>query len=454
MTEGAESSKPEDGPLAPRLMQRDRAILTRSQKVRLYPFVLGRAEGTRLWDVDGREYVDWTSAGCVANVGYSDPRVRSAIEVGLDGERFGVLACHVNQPALELAERLVSLLPGEFAKKVWFGLAGAMDCVAKLAPLAAGRPRMVCFVGGFAGSSLGASGISGHHSLARPVGPGHVTKAPYPHPYRCPWGPCDQSECSLRCLRYLEQDILGTISPAEDTAAIVIEAIQSDNGEVVPPDNYLPALRELCDRHGIWLIFDEIKTGYGRTGRMFAFEHAGIEADAVGLGKPMAGGMPLSAVVGRAEILEGPVYMTHTLAGAPVSCRAGLAVLDVLEQDGLFERATQRGRRLREGLEELAARYPLIGDVRGRGLILGAELVCDRESRAPATRDAARLAYRCFELGLLVLYCGRHGNVIEITPPLITSEPEIDHGLALFERAVDDISRGQFDDKKLQWAVS
>jgi 4-aminobutyrate aminotransferase len=231
--------------------------------------------------------------------------------------------CHPNARAVELAERLCGLVPGDFAKKAWFGATGsdASDCCARLLPMATGRRRLITYVGGYHGTTAGAASLSGHQAQAAVIGGGNVAKVPYPDPYRCLWGPCDRAGCSLRCLEYLERYALGAISPAEDTAAVIVEAVQSDGGEVVPPANYIPALRELCDRHGIWLVFDEVKVGLGRTGRWFAFEHSGVTADAVILGKPLGGGLPLSGVVGRAELLDVPTYSLMTLGGSPVPAR-------------------------------------------------------------------------------------------------------------------------------------
>ena len=431
------------------MARRDAAAITRSQKYRLYPFVADRASGVRLWDPDGNEYLDWMGVGGAVPLGYGHPEVRDAAVAAIDKEYAHPLVCYIHEPAVTLAERLIELVPGDFAKKVWFGNSGsdAMDYLAKVVPLAADRPRIVSFIGAFHGMTIGSGAVSGHGALSRPIAGGHITKAPYPNPYRCTWGPCDPEECSLRCLDYLRSELLTNVSPAAETAAVFAESIQSDSGEIVPPDNYFPALRELCDELGIWLIFDEIKTGFGRTGRMFGFEHFGIEADAMGLAKPLGGGFPLSAVVGRVEIVEvDDLYTAYTLGGHPVSCTASLAFIDVLQRDDLAANAADVGGYLTEKLLEMKARHPLIGDVRGKGLLLGVELVADRRTREPAEMDARRLAYRCFELGLILV---AFDNVMEITPPLTITRADADEALAVFERALADIEAGRFDDAKL-----
>jgi 4-aminobutyrate aminotransferase len=281
------------------------------------------------------------------------------------------------------------------------------------------------------------------------VGSGNVTKVPYPDPYRCSWGPCDPADCSLKCLDFIDDYAFHGSSPAAETAAVVMEPIQSDGGDVVPPRNFIPALRELCDKSGIWLVFDEVKTGLGRTGTMFAHEYDQVQADAISLGKPLGGGLPLSAVLGRKELLDQDVLALYTLGGSPVPVAAGLAVLDVLRSESLIENARVRGAELLAGLRSMMEEHPLIGDVRGRGLMVGAELVTDRTTREPAARDAARVAYRCFELGLLILYCGRHSNVLEMTPPLNITSQDVAEMLSILDRALGDIEAGAFDDDKL-----
>ena len=433
------------------MLAREDAALADVLKIRFYPFVAAAAEGVRMWDLDGKEYLDLTGSAGVAQTGYGHPRVTDAIVSGLRRHPTGMLCCHASEAAVDLAERLCGIVPGDFPKKAWFGTTGsdANDCVARLLPMATGRRRLITFVGGYHGTTTGSAGLSGHQTQAAVIGGGNVTKVPFPDPYRCAFGPCDRDGCSLRCLEHLERYALGATSPAEDTAAVLMEAIQSDGGEVVPPANVIPALRDLCDRHGIWLVFDEVKTGLGRTGRMFAFEHAGVVPDAVTLGKPLGGGLPLSAVVGRRELLDVPTYSLFTLGGSPVPCAASMATLDVIRDEGLVENADRMGARLLDGLRAIQGRSRLIGDVRGRGLIVGIELVVDRATREPAPVDAHRVVYRCFELGLLTLYAGLMGNVIELTPPLTINSGEIDEALSIFERALADVEAGGFDDAKL-----
>ena len=432
------------------LLERD-DVITNSNKVRLYPFAVGRTAGNRVFDREGREFYDWEGSVCVALTGYGHSHVRAAINRTLDTEYVQLLSIHPSEPAVALAERLVELTPGTFDKKVWFGASGsdALDCLVKLLPRTPGRPRLVSYVGAHHGLTVGAGLISGDNIQAHFMNAGHITKAPYPYPYRCAWGPCDPEGCSLRCLKFLEDEVLKPVSPPEETAAIFFEPVQSFGGEIVPPPNYPPALRELCDRHGIKLIVDEVKTGLGRTGRFSAAEHWNIVPDAVALGKALGGGLPLSAVVARSEMLQDQPLTASALAGSPAPCAAGVATLEVVEGEGLIESAATIGTRLMDGLKAIQSRSKLVGDVRGLGMILGVEIVADRESREPSALDATRLCYRCYELGLLLISLGRHGNVIEITPPLTTTAAEADAALAIFEQALSDVEAGRFDDAKL-----
>ena len=420
------------------ILARDEALITATMKYRLYPFSVARAKGIQLWDCDGNEYLDFMAVGGAIAAGHGHPRIRKAIESALENGIAHPLVCYSHKPAVELAERLVELLPADFDRKVWFGVSGsdAMDFLAKVAPIASGRPRLISFTGAFHGMTIGSGGISGHAALSKPIPGGHITKAPFPNPKRCFWGPCEQSGCSLKCLEFLEGEILGNLSPPSETAAIFTEIIQSDSGEVVAPENYFPALREVCNKHGIWLIVDEIKTGLGRTGRLFAFEKYGIVPDGIALAKPLGGGLPISAVVARSEIFDADLYTAYTLGGSPVACTSALALLDVIQEEGLVENAAEMGAYLMSSLRELMQDHPVIGEVRGEGLLVGVELNHVEDSEENLSDNAARLAYRCFELGLILL---SFGSVIEMTPPLTITKSEIDQGVDIFRQAIETI---------------
>ena len=435
-----------------KIWNRETQAIGNVMKIRFYPFIPASANGVNICDPDGKLYLDFSASGSVAILGYGHPEVREAILSELDNSWTTMHCCYPGERAIELAERLITLFPGDFHKKAWFGTTGsdANDCIYKLVPRAAGRLRLISYVGAYHGQTAGSSALSGHSAQSKSIGSGNVTKVPYPYCYRCPWEENNSDDCSLQCLNFLEEYALSTISPAEDTAAIIMEPIQSDGGEIVAPIRYIQALKEICNQHGIWLFFDEVKTGLGRTGKFFAFEHFNIEADGVSMAKPLGGGLPLSTVVTHQEILDVDLFNLYTLGGSPVPCAAALATLDVIDRDGLIDRAEQLGRYLIESLTRLRESHELIGDIRGQGLMAGIELVKDRESKVPANKETARLVYRCYELGLLVIYSGLLGNVIEITPPLIINEAQIDKGVEILDRALSDIETGQFDDTKLE----
>lgn len=435
------------------LVARDAAVLGDVLKVRFYPLAVQSEEGCTITDVDGNAYLDFMAGWAVANTGYGNREIIDPVVDQMHKTSFATLTALVNQPAVDLAERLIALMPGDFPKKAWYGMHGsdATDALSKLVPMAAKRPRLMSYIGGYHGQTGGSAALSGHTAQARVMGGGNIVKVPYPYPYRCLFGSTSAEECGIKYLDYIENYIFRTICPPEDTAGIIIEAIQSDGGDIVPPDNYLPGLEALCRKYGIMLLLDEVKVGFGRTGTMFGFEHWNVTPDAVAMGKSIGSGVwALSAVVARSEILDvGTAINMYTVAGNPVSCTAGLATLDYIERHNLTQNAREIGAYLLDGFNNLARKHPLIGDVRGKGMILGVELVRDRKTKEPAATEAAKVVYRCKELGLILFYGGIYSNVLEITPPLIMTREQADQGLAIIDQALGDIAGGRFPDEKL-----
>lgn len=429
------------------LDEMDGGLIADALKIRFSPHTTAQGRGARLIDVEGREYIDFAAGWAVANTGYSHPHVKQRIVEQLERTTFASLLSSMHLPAVELAERLVELVPGSFEKKVWYGLSGsdASETIGRLLPLATGKRRIVSFIGAYHGSTAGSMAMSAHVAWTPFITGGHVVKVPYPHPYRCPFP--GSTDCAGDAIRFLEDYIFKTICPPEDVAGIVVEAVQSDGGDIVPPPEFLPMLKDLCARHDIYLVVDEVKVGMGRTGEMFAFEHSDVVPDAVILGKALGGGLPLSAVVARREILDaGTATALFTTGGNILSCAAGLANLEAIEQDGLVESARRVGAHLHQRLSALADRHPLIGDVRGKGLIQGVELVRDRESKEPASTEAAKVVFRAYELGLVVFYVGMFSNVLEVTPPLVISEAEVDRGVEILDQALADVEAGRVSD--------
>lgn len=429
------------------MVEMDAGLIANALKLRFFPMAVASGEGCRLRDVEGKSYLDFTAGWALANLGYSHPYVQQAVTEQFKRTTFASLISGMHEPALQLAQKLTNLTPGSFPKKVWFGLAGsdASETVGRLLPLATGKRRMVSFIGAYHGSTSASIGMSAHIAMTPFIGDGHVVKVPYPHPYRCPFGD-DLGDCAERSIRFLEDYIFKTICPPGDVAGIIVEAVQSDGGDIVPPPNFLPILADLCRRHNIYLVLDEVKVGLGRTGQMFAFQHAGVTPDVVILGKSLGGGLPLSAVVARAEILDAG-FALFTATGNATCCAAGLATLETIENEGIVANAAKVGAYLHHKLRQLQANHALIGDVRGLGLIQGVELVKDRRTKEPAQVETAKVAYRAFELGLLVFYVGMFSNVLEITPPLIMTEAEVDEGAAILDQALADVAAGKVSDE-------
>jgi 4-aminobutyrate aminotransferase len=432
------------------LVERDAALLSETLKVRFFPLVIDRAKGCHIWDITGREYLDFMAGWAVANTGYGNPEIKKAVFDQLDKISFATLTAFMSEASIELADQLLKVVPGRGERKVWFGLSGsdASDAVAKLVPMAQKRPRMVSYIGGYHGQTGGSAALSGHTAQSR-VMSGNVVKVPYPNPYRCPLGHDDPATCGKACLS--EDYVFRTICPPQDVAGLIVEAVQSDGGDIVPPDGYLQGVQALCRKHGILFILDEVKIGFGRTGKMWGFEHSGLEPDVVVLGKAMGSGFsPISAVVAPASVLDvAPAINMYTTAGNPAAATAGLATLKYIQTHDLVGNARVIGDRLLAGFKELQKRHPLIGDARGRGMILGVELVKDRKTKEPAAKEAAKVAYRAFELGLIIFYGGIYSNVLEITPPLTMTPEEADQGIAILDEALRDVESGSFPDEKL-----
>jgi 4-aminobutyrate aminotransferase len=432
-------------------LDRDDKAIGAALKIRMVPFVQKEAKGTRITDIEGKEYLDFSSSWCVANIGYCHPKVVEAVSQQVAKNNFSCYLTILCEPTLELAEKLIQLAPGDFEKKVMFGVSGsdANDCIAKLVPMASGRSRFISYYGSYHGSTGGSLSMSGHSALARFIGGGNVTKIPYPYCYRCPLGE-EPEKCGFACLRFLEEQVFTYLSPPEDTAAIVVEAIQCDGGVVVPPEDYFRRIRDICDRHGIYLVMDEVKAGVGRTGAFWAFENFGVVPDAIVFAKPMGSGIPLSGVIARAEIADaGVACHTITLSGNPVATAAGLATVKVIEEEGLVENARTVGAYLKERLTELMGRHEMIGDVRGKGLLIGVEFVRNRETKEPAPKETAKITYRAFEKGLAVYYVGVHSNVLEVTPPLPLTRAEADEGVDKLEAAITDVEQGRVSDEDI-----
>ena len=396
-------------------------------------------EGHRLYDADGKAYLDFATGIATSILGHHHPRVTAAIHAQVDRLLHVTNGLGYIEPVSRLAELLAGTLP-DGLDAVFFGNSGAeaIEGALKLARRATGRPAIVAFEGGFHGRTFGALSVTtsnlnyraGHEPLLPSV---HL--APYPHAYRDHGG--DEAAATAAALAALDRMFEEVVEPAS-VAALLIEPELGEGGYVPAPLEFLRGLRERCDAHGILLIADEVQTGYGRTGRMWGFEHAGVVPDVVCAAKGIANGLPLGALVARRELHErwGKGAHGSTFGGNPVSCAAGVAVLETITDEGLVRNAAERGGQLLAGLAAVAARDQRVGDVRGRGLMLGIELVADRASRTPDGARADAVIARCADEGLLLLTCGQAHNTIRWLAPLDVSAPEIDEGLEIFGRVL------------------
>jgi 4-aminobutyrate aminotransferase len=425
------------------LYERDAQALSKMSFLRFFPLAVTGGEGAWLIGDDGRRLLDFSASWGAAALGHSHPAVREAVNRALTSQAGASHLSSANLPAVELAERLLRLVPERARGRVWLGHSGsdANETVARAVVAATGRPRILSYKGAYHGGTSGSMAISGHPvQLGVPKAAG-LTLIAYPNAYR----DGGAETASAAALAELEALFAGPVPPHE-VAALFLEPIQSDGGMVVPPDDYFRAVEALCRKHGILIVSDEVKVGLGRSGRMHAFEHLGIEPDIVVFGKGLGGGLPVSAAVGPEPIMNhAAAFSFQTVHGNPVSAAAGCAVLDTIRSDGLGRHAVEVGEHLKARLEGLKQKHALIGDVRGRGLAIGVELVTDRATKAPARTETALTVYRAFELGLVLYYVGVSSNVLEFTPPLTLTRDEADAGVELLDQALTDVAAGRVD---------
>ena len=428
------------------LGERDDAAIAGIQKLRFNPLAACGGQGSYLTADDGRTILDLSASATAASLGYGHPAVIEAVTKAMADMAGASLLMYPNEPAAALAEALLETMPGDAERRVWYGHSGsdANDAASRVLEAATGRHRFLSFIGSYHGGVAGSMSISGHtamtHTLPRPG----LVLLPYPDPYR----PKFSADDVLDMLDYQ----FATTCPPEQVAAVFIEPIMSDGGLIVPPAGFLKALEERCRRHGILTVLDEVKVGLGRSGALHAFSHEGLEPDMVVLGKGLGGGLPLSALIGPASIMDHrPAFAIQTTGGNPVCTAAGLAVLRTVLDEDLPSRAERVGTALAEGLRKLAERHEMIGDVRGRGLAIGVDLVDDRESRTPVpATTTAKVIVRAYELGASFIYVGLEANVLEITPPLTLSDAECEEGLAIIDKALGDVAAGLVPDEAVQ----
>lgn len=425
------------GPKARALLERD-ALVTSPSYPRDYPFVMSHGKGTEVWDVDGNRFLDFAAGIAVCSTGHSHPRVVQAIKDAAD-KFIHVSSDYWHEGQTALGERIDALSPMHEPVMSFYCQSGteAVEGALKLARYVTGRSRFIGFLGGFHGRTMGSLAFTSSKYTQQkgffPTMPG-VTHVPFPNPYRPLFAGDDQGAAVLS---YIETVLFAANVPPHEVAAILVEPIQGEGGYLVPPDGFLPGLRALCDRHGILLICDEVQSGVGRTGKMFAVEHFGIAPDIMALAKGLGSGMPIGMVVAKKTLMEKWQRGAHgnTYGGNPLCCAAALATLELVEKE-YCANAAQIGDYFIAQLRALQARYDCIGEVRGKGLMIGMELVEDRTTKTPAARLSEAVVRRAFHNGLLLLSCGQ--STIRFMPPLLITRSDVDEALAILAKSLDE----------------
>jgi 4-aminobutyrate aminotransferase len=409
-----------------------------------YPLVASEAQGAMVKDVDGKVYIDFSSAVAVANVGHNHPEVVKAIKTQAEKLIHFAGNDYYNELQVQLAEKLVSITPGSFGKKVFFSNSGAesVECAFKLARWHTKKPGIISFIGAFHGRTFGALSLSSCKSLHRkfffPLVPS-IVHVPYAYCYRCSFK-LEYPKCDLWCTSKVEE-VLERTHPQENVAGLIVEPIQGEAGYIVPPKEFLPKLSKICEEKGLLLIVDEVQTGFGRTGKMFACEHYGVQPDILCLAKALAAGIPMGATIAKSKVANW-TYGAHsnTFGGNPLACAASLANLDIITKEKLYEKASILGEHAMGRLNDIKDESEIVGDVRGKGLMIGVEFVKDKESKDMAIEETEKIAIEAFKRGLILLPVGY--NCIRIAPPLNISKELLDKGLDILNASVKAVERG------------
>lgn len=431
------------GPRARELVKRDEKVISQSF-IRWYPLAIESGRDCIVRDVDDNEYIDFNSGLAVLNVGHNHPKVIEAIKKQCDRYIHYSITDFMYKEVVDLAERLCEITPGSWEKKVFFGNSGteAIEGAVKAARWHTRKPLFIAFIGGFHGRTLGSLSLTASNPVHRryfsPLVPG-VIHVPYPYCYRCPFK-LTRDDCDYCCIDFIEDFILQKYIPPEEVAAFVFEPIQGEGGYVVPPPEYFKRLKKLADKYSILLIDDEAQAGMGRTGKWFAIEHWNVEPDFLCVAKAIASGLPLSAVVAQAKIMdwEGGSHAS-TFGGNPVACAVGLAVIDVINSERLLENATKQGKYIMKRLKEVEEESEILGDVCGKGLMIGAEIVENKKTKTYAPKKMQEIILRSWRRGVAIIGCGR--STLRIAPPLTITKELIDPALDILIDALKEVEK-------------
>jgi 4-aminobutyrate aminotransferase len=431
------------GPKARELVKKDEKFISPSYG-RFYPLVVESGKGCIVKDVDGNEFIDFNSGLVCMGVGHNHPKVVAALKNQCDRFLHYSNTDFFYREVVDLAEKLAQITPGSPEKKVYFGNSGAeaIEAAVKLAKWHTHRQLFIGFTGAFHGRTVGALSFTASKPTQKryffPLMPG-VTHVPYAYCYRCAYK-LTYPECHYWCVDFIDEQVLQKYVPPEDTAAIVFESIQGEGGYVVPPPEYFQRIKKLADKYGLLLIDDEVQSGMGRTGKWFAIEHWGVEPDIVCTAKALASGLPLGATIAKAKIMDW-VAGSHasTFGGNPLSCVAASAVIDVVKEEKLLENANKQGAYIMKRLGELKEQSEIVGDVRGKGLMIGMEIVEDKESKKPAPQKVTEIMMRSWKRGINVISCG--ASTIRVAPPLIIARDLVDSALDIIEDVTKEVEK-------------
>lgn len=435
------------------IVKRDNKVISKASRAPYFPLVMKRGRGVIVEDMDGNQYIDFFSSAAVLNTGHAHPKIVQAIKDQIEDFIHFSTDYMYTETQVQLAEMLTKITPGDFKKKVCFGLSGSdgNDGAIKLARAYTGRTKIISFIGGYHGSTYGAISLSAISlNMRRKIGPllPEIYHMPYPDCYRCVFGKKKES-CLLECLNYMKIAFDHYI-PKEEVAAIIIEPIAGDLGFVIPPKKYLEELYRICKENDILFIVDEVQQGFGRTGKWFSIEHFDMIPDVIVMGKSIASGLPLSAIVAREEIIDALQMPAHlfTVQGNATCAKAAIATMEVIEEEHLLEHTKKLGEYIKDRFYGMKEKYEIIGDIRGEGLSIGVELVKNRMTKQKDKQAAIKICYRCWQKGLILIFIAE--NILRIQPPLVIQKKEAKEALDIIEETMQEYIDEKISDEALK----
>ncbi|WP_148683653.1 aspartate aminotransferase family protein [Fervidicoccus fontis] len=440
------------------IVKLDEEYISSASALKYFPIAITKTEGSKVWDADGNEYIDFLTSAAVYNIGHRHPNVVNAIKEQTEKVLNYTIAYFYEENPVKLAKYLIEITPGSFEKKVAFGFSGSdsVDIALKVARAYKKKKGIISFYGSYHGTTYGALSATGiiDPQLKDTVFPSKdVLFVEYPDPYRNPWnidGYEDPLELSNIALENIEKKIKNV---NEDVSAVIFEPIQGDAGVIVPPKGFIEGLRKLAQNYNILLIDEEVQSGMGRTGKWWAIEHYNIEPDILISAKALGGGMPISAVIGKKEIIDSipPPLLVFTHTGHAINASAAIATIETIKKEGLIKKAYELGNYAIKRFREMSEKFSIIGDIRGKGLMIGIDIVKNTKLKEPDKSLALKICWRAWEKGLILITFGKYGNVLRIAPPLNIDINELDKGIEIIEESIKDVLNGKVSDEILKY---